>query len=169
MSDSSKPDYQPATRPLQVLKTPVMPYAEFWQAMRHLSTEHSEAQKNLAKERDKMVVQLCEKIDDLRRVISLERAQETGGASPELLARLTTLETGFREVLAGFDYQVETYDGRKWQELSTAEVEMEGYEESADAPESIVSETLLPAVRHGGRIIQPARVMVRGPIRNENT
>lgn len=168
MSDSNKPDYKPAARPLQVLKTPVMPYAEFWQAMRNLSAEYSEAQKNQAKAHDKMVVQLCEKIDDLRRVIALEAKRESGGASPELFARLASLETGFREVLAAFGYQVEIFDGRKWHELGPAEAEMEGYEESADTPESIISETLLPAVRHGSRIIQPARVMVRGPIRNEN-
>lgn len=166
MSSLKKPAMNSELRPLQLLKNPVVPFSELWQTMRDLTARSSERQKEIEKERDQVVIRFSEKIDDLRRVVSIERKVTGENSNEKLLQRLESLIESFYEILNSFNYSIEIYDGRRWSEIPEEQAEMEGFAESEDLSESIVAETLIPAVRYGERYIRRAKVYVRGPVRN---
>ncbi|MCK6622022.1 MAG: hypothetical protein HUU32_09500 [Calditrichaceae bacterium] len=166
MSSLKKPAMNPEPRPLQVLKNPVVPFSELWQTMRDLVARSSEKHKEIEKERDQVVIRFSEKIDDLRRVVSVERKDTAENSNAQLLQRLESLIEGFYEIMRSFNYSIEIYDGRSWSEIPEEQAELEGFAESKELPESIVAETLIPAVRYGEKYIRRAKVYVRGPVKN---
>lgn len=165
MSSAKKPMLNESPRPLRLLKNSVVPFSEFWQALRHFAGESAAQRRALEKTQDGLVVALSEKIDDLRRVTQMEKNRAENRLPEEFLARLESLSSGFQEALRPFGYRLETFDGRRWSEISETEAEMEGYVESPDLAESHVGETLRPGVRRGDKTIQRAKVMVHGPSR----
>ena len=168
MATPKQPILKYSSRELGVLKSPVVPLSELWQTIQNSAKEATRAREDQEKRINSLVVDICNRVHDIDRLLRIEENSASEESPSELTRRLQSVYAGLKEVIESYNYKMLVFEGELLKNINSDNVERMAFNPKEGVKENTISETLRPAVLLDEVLLQTAQVVVVGPKQDTN-